>query len=130
MSYREEFVKKVSKIFEAETAAYRRKEKAYEFITEYFGDLLDELFDETEAVEEELEIEYEKLRLKGRELKVEFGKGFIEIYTTDGKNGEKKTVDVLEDDGNTYMSKKFGRPLGEEILDQYLEAAFAETIGQ
>jgi hypothetical protein len=130
MSYREEFVKKVGKIFEAETAAYRRKEKAYEFITEYFGDLLDDLFDETEAVEEELEIEYEKLRLKGRELKVKFGKGFIEIYTTDGKSGEKKTVDILEDDGNNFMSKKFGIPLGEEILDQYLEAAFAETIGQ
>jgi len=130
MSYREEFVKKVSKIFEAETAAYRRKEKAYELITEYFGDLLDDLFDETEAAEEELEIEYEKLRLKGRVLKIELGKGFIEIYTTDGRNGEKKTVDLLEDDGNTYMSKKFGKPLGEEILDQYLEASFAETIGQ
>lgn len=129
MTYREEFIGKLKKIFEAETAAYRRKEKAYEFITEYFGDLLDELFDETEAAEDELEIDFEKLRFKDRELQIEFGKRSIEIYTTDGKSSEKKTIDMLEDDGNTYISKKFGKPLGEEILDQYLEDTFAETVG-
>ncbi len=129
MTYREEFIEKVKKIFEAETAAYKRKEKAYEFVTGYFGDLLDELFDETEAAEEELEIDYEKLRFRDRQLQIEFGKRSIEIYTTDGKSGERQTIDLLEDDGNTYISKKFGRPLGEEILDQYLEDVFAETIG-
>ncbi len=129
MSYREEFIGKVKNLFEAETAGYRRKETAYGFITEYFGDLLDELFDETEAAEEELEIDYEKLRLKDRELQIEFGKKSIEIYTTDRKSGEKKTIDLLEDDGNTYISKKFGRPLGEEILDNYLEDTFAGTLG-
>ncbi len=129
MSYRDEFIGKVRKIFEAETAAYRRKEKAYEFITEYFGDLLDELFDETEAVEEELEIDFERLRFKNRGLQIEFGKRSVEIYTTDGKSGEKQIIDVLEDDGNTYVSKKFGRPLGEEILDKYLEDTFAGITG-
>ena len=127
MSYREEFIEKVRKIFEAETAAFRRKEKAYEFITEYFGDLLDELFDETEAVEEELEIDFEKLRLGDKELQIEVGKRSIEIYITDVKSGEKQTIDRLEDDGNTYISRKFERPLGEEILDQYLEDAFASS---
>ncbi len=129
MSYREKFIGKVRKIFEAETAAYRRKEKAYEFITEYFGDLLEELFDETEAVEEELEIDFEKLRLRDRGLQIEFGKRSIEIYTTVGKNGEKQTIDRLEDDGETFVSKKFGRPLGEEILDKYLEDTFADITG-
>ncbi len=129
MSYRDEFIEKVRKIFEAETAAYRRKEKAYDFITEYFCDLLDELFDETEAAEEELEIDFEKLRLRDRQLQIEFGKRSIEIYATGGKSEEKKTIDQLEDDGNTYISKKFGRPLSEEILDQYLEDTFADITG-
>ncbi len=129
MSYREEFIGKVKKIFEVETAAYKRKEKAYDFITEYFCDLLEELFDETEAVEEELDIDFEKLRLRDRALQIEFGKRSIEVYTTGGKSGEKMTIDRLEDDGETYVSKKSGRPLGEEILDQYLEDVFAETIG-
>ena len=129
MTYREEFIDKVKKIFAVETAAYRRKEKAYEFITEYFGDLLDELFDETEAAEDELEIDFEKLRFKDRELQIEFGKRSIEIYTTDGKNGEKQTIDILEDNGSIFTSKKYDKPLGEEILDRYLQDAFAETIG-
>lgn len=129
MSYREQFIEKVRKIFAEETAAYRRKEKAYEFITEYFGDLLEELFDETEAVEDELEIDFEKLRLRDRLLQIEFGKRFIEVYTGDGESGEKKVIDRLEDDGNTYVSRKYERPLGEVILDQYLEDAFAEAIG-
>ncbi len=51
MNYREKFVQKVKKLFEAETAAYKRREKAYEFITEYFCDLLEDLYDETEAAE-------------------------------------------------------------------------------
>ena len=129
MTYREEFIGKLKKIFEAETAAFRRKEKAYEFITEYFGDLLDELFDETEAAEDELEIDFEKLRFKDRELQIEFGKRSIEIYATEGKNGDKKTIDILEDDGNTYISKKFGRPLEEDILDKYLADTFSDIIG-
>jgi len=129
MGYREEFTEKVRKIFETETAAYRRKQKAYDFITEYFGDLLDDLYDETEAVEDELEIDFEKLRLGDKELQVEVKKRSMEIYTINRKSGDKQTIDWLEDDGNTYVSKKYGKALGDEILDQYLEDAFAKALG-
>jgi hypothetical protein len=129
VSYREEFIKKVNIIFETETKAYKRREKAYDFITEYFGDLLDELDDETEASEEQLDIEYERIRFKDRELQVEFGKGAISICMNDINSGEKKTIDLLEDNGHNYISKKHNSPLGEEILDQYLKEAFAETLG-
>ncbi len=129
MNYREEFTGKIKKIFETETAAYRRREKAYDFITEYFSDLLDDLYDETEAAEEQLDIDFEKLKFKNRELQVEFGKRTIEICTTDINTGEKKTIDLLEDDGTIYSSKKYNSPLDEEILDQYLKEAFADTLG-
>ncbi len=129
MGYREEFTEKVRKIFETETAAYRRKQKAYDFITEYFGDLFDDLYDETEAVEDKLEIDYEKLRFGDKELQIEVGKRSIEIYTIDQKSEDRLTIDWLEDDGNTYVSKKYGKALGDEILDQYLEDAFAKALG-
>jgi hypothetical protein len=129
MSYREEFTGKIKSTLEAETAAYKRREKAYEFVTEYFGDLLEDLYDETEAAEEQLDIDYERIRFKDRELQVEFGKGTINIYTKDINSGEKQTIDLLEDNGRNYISKKHNSQLSEEILDQYLKEAFAETLG-
>jgi hypothetical protein len=129
MSYREEFTGKIKSTLEAETAAYKRREKAYEFVTEYFGDLLEDLYDETEAAEEQLDIDYERIRFKDRELQVEFGKGTINIYTKDINSGEKQTIDLLEDNGRNYISKKHNSQLCEEILDQYLKEAFAETVG-
>jgi hypothetical protein len=129
MSYREEFTGKIKSTLEAETAAYKRREKAYEFVTEYFGDLLEDLYDETEAAEEQLDIDYERIRFKDRELQVEFGKGTINIYTKDINSGEKQTIDLLEDNGRNYISKKHNSQLNEEILDQYLKEAFAETVG-
>jgi len=129
MSYREEFTGKIKNTLEAETAAYKRREKAYEFVTEYFGDLLEDLYDETEAAEEQLDIDYERIRFKDRELQVEFGKGTINIYTKDINSGEKQTIDLLEDNGRNYISKKHNSQLSEEILDQYLKEAFAETVG-
>jgi hypothetical protein len=129
MNYREEFTGKIKSTLEAETAAYKRREKAYEFVTEYFGDLLEDLYDETEAAEEQLDIDYERIRFKDRELQVEFGKGTINIYTKDINSGEKQTIDLLEDNGRNYISKKHNSQLSEEILDQYLKEAFAETVG-
>jgi hypothetical protein len=129
MNYREEFTGKIKRTLEAETAAYKRREKAYEFVTEYFGDLLEDLYDETEAAEEQLDIDYERIRFKDRELQVEFGKGTINIYTKDVNSGEKQTIDLLEDNGRNYISKKHNSQLSEEILDQYLKEAFAETVG-
>jgi hypothetical protein len=129
MNYREEFTGKIKSTLEAETAAYKRREKAYEFVTEYFGDLLEDLYDETEAAEEQLDIDYERIRFKDRELQVEFGKGTINIYTKDVNSGEKQTIDLLEDNGRNYISKKHNNQLSEEIMDQYLKEAFAETVG-
>ena len=129
MTYREEFTAKIKKTFKTETAAYKRREKAYEFVTEYFGDLLDELYDETEAVEEELGIDYERIKFKDKELQVEFGKDTFTIYSRDIKSGDKQTIDLLEDNGHTYTSKKHNSPLNEELLDQYLKETFAETLG-
>jgi hypothetical protein len=129
MNYREEFTGKIKSTLEAETAAYKRREKAYEFVTEYFGDLLEDLYDETEAAEEQLDIDYERIRFKDRELQVEFGKGTISIYTKDVNSGEKQTIDLLEDNGRNYISKKHNNQLSEEIMDQYLKEAFAETVG-
>jgi hypothetical protein len=67
ISYRDKFIKSVKEKYSTETEAYRRKEKAVNLIYEYFGDLLDDLYDETEAADEKLEIEYDKLKLNGIE---------------------------------------------------------------
>ncbi len=38
-------------------------------------------------------------------------------------------IGLFEDDGSAQTSKKYGRPLAEEIFDQYLEDVLAEIIG-
>jgi len=125
--YREEFVKSVSKLFETETQAYRRREKAEELINEYFGDLFDDLYDESEAVES-LDLDFDKIKLHGTELGFEFVPGAIEVYTNTEDPDSKDLLDRLEDDGSDFVSSKLNRELSDELLDQYLKLAFAETL--
>jgi hypothetical protein len=128
ISYRDNFVQSIKEQFTAETAAYRRKEKAENLIYEYFGDLLEELYDETEASNEKLNIEYENIKLNGIELKLTFINNSVEISKTTTDNGEKIIIDLLEDNGTVYFSKEHQKELNEELLDKYLQMAFEESL--
>jgi len=125
--YREEFVQSIRKLFKTETDAYRRREKAEELINEYFGDLFDDLYDEGEAVES-LDLDFDKIKLYGTEFGFEFVPGAIEVYSSTGKPEAKNLLDRLEDDGSAYVSSKLNRELSAELLDKYLELAFAKNL--
>jgi len=127
IAYREEFVQSIRKLFETETEAYRRREKAEELINEYFGDLFDDLYDESDAVES-LDLDFDKIKLHGTELGFEFVPGAIEVYSSTGKPEAKNLLDRLEDDGSAYVSSKLNRELSAELLDKYLELAFAKNL--
>ncbi len=127
MTYREEFVKNIKKHFEIETEAYRRKEKAEELINDYFGEIFDNLYDESEAVEC-FDLDFDKIKLHGTELSFEFVPGAIEVYTTTGSPETKNLLDRLEENNSAYISKKLNRELSDELLDKYLELTFAETL--
>lgn len=127
IAYREEFVQSIRKLFETETEAYRRRQKAEELINEYFGDLFDDLYDEGEAVET-LDLDFDKIKLYGTEFGFEFVPGAIEVYTITENSEAKKLLDRLEDDGSAFVSSKQNRELSAELLDKYLELAFAETL--
>ncbi len=72
ISYRDKFIKSIKEKYSKETEAYRRKEQAKNLIYEYFGELLDELYDETEAADDQFDIDYDKLKLNGIELDLDF----------------------------------------------------------
>jgi len=127
IAYREEFVQSIRKLFKTETEAYRRRQKAEELINEYFGDLFDDLYDEGEAVEN-LDLDFDKIKLYDTEFGFEFVPGAIEVYTIRGNSEAKKLLDRLEDDGSAFVSSKQNRELSAELLDKYLELAFAETL--
>ena len=124
ISYREKFIKSIKEQFAAETEVYRRKEKAESLLFEYFGELVEELFDETEAADEKLEIEYDKIKLNGTELGFDFVNGTIEVYTTVEDSEEKKIIDRLEDNGTAYISKQHKVELSEDLLDVYLKQLY------
>jgi hypothetical protein len=124
ISYREKFIKSIKEQFAGETEAYRRKEKAESLLFEYFGELVEELFDETEASDERLEIEYDSIKLNGTELGFDFVNGAIEVYTTVEGSEEKKIIDRLEDNGTAYISKQHNAELSDDLLDVYLKQLY------
>ena len=128
ISYREEFIKDIKELFKTETAAYLRKEEAEELISDFFNDLIEDLYDENEAAAEQLELNYEKIKLNGIELGFEFIPRAIKVYLFNEKSGEKNLIDKLEDDGTVYKSNKFKKALSVKVLDEYLKIAFAETL--
>jgi hypothetical protein len=65
-------IKSIKEKYSKETEAYRRKEQAENLIFEYFGELIEELYDETEAVDDQFDIDYNKLKLNGIELDLDF----------------------------------------------------------
>jgi hypothetical protein len=67
ISYQDKLIKSIKEKYSTETEAYRRKEQAENLIFEYFGELIEELYDETEAVDDQFDIEYDKLKLNGIE---------------------------------------------------------------
>lgn len=89
--------------------------------------MFDDLYDESEAVES-LDLDFDKVKLHGTELGFEFVPGAIEVYTTTGSPESKNLLDRLEEDGTAYISSKLNRELSDELLDKYLELAFAETL--
>lgn len=128
ISYREQFIKNVKQLFKTETTAYLRKEKAEELICYYLNELMEYLYDESEAATEQFDLDYDKIKLRGIELGFEFVPGAIEVYIlTEGPDG-KNLIDRLEDDGDAFVSSKLNKELSEELLDEYLKTAFAETL--
>jgi len=130
ISYRDKFIKKMKDHFSTETEAYRRKEKAETLIYEYFGDLLDDLYDETEASDEKFEIEYDKLKLNGIELGFDFKKDTIDVYTLKVGSTNKQVIDRLDDNGNEFYSKKHSTELNYDLLDIYLKQLYEESTGK
>ena len=128
ISYREQFIKNVKQLFKTETAAYLRKEKAEELIYDYVNELIEYLYDESEAATEKFDLDYDKIKLRGIELGFEFVPRAIEVYISTEGSGEKNLIDRLEDDGNAFISSKLNKELSEELLDEYLKTAFAETL--
>jgi predicted fused transcriptional regulator/phosphomethylpyrimidine kinase len=72
ISYQNKLIKSIKEKYSTETEAYRRKEQAENLIFEYFGELIEELYDETEAVDDQFDIDYDKLKLNGIELDLDF----------------------------------------------------------
>lgn len=130
ISYRDKFIKSMKEKYSIETGAYRRKEKAENLIYEYFGDLLDDLYDETEASDENFEIEYDKLKLNGIELGFDFEKDAIKVYMLKVGSTDKQVIDRLDDNGNEFYSKKHGTELNYDLLDIYLKQLHEESTGK
>ena len=128
ISYREQFVKNIKHLFKTETAAYLRKEKAEELISDYFNELMEELYDESEATAEQFEIEFDRIKLQGIELGFEFVPRSIEVYISNESSGEKTLIDRLVDDGSGFISRKLNKELSEELMNEYLKKSFNETL--
>ncbi len=128
ITYREEFTQSIRKLFKTETETYRRKGKAEELINDYFGELFDDLYDESEAVSESFNLELDKITLHGIELGFTLVPGAIEVYTVTGGSEVKNILDRLEDDGSAFISNRLNEELSDELLDKYFELAFAEIL--
>ena len=128
MSYKDVFFKEVRQLFEKETAAYRRREKAESFMIEFFGDLMEELYDESESSSDRFEVEYERVRLFNRELLLKLNSTSIEVCVKDVRTNEQVLLDRIEDNGSTYWSRKHDCELNEELLECYLKEAFAGAL--
>lgn len=130
ISYRDKFIKNMKDKYAQETAAYCRKEKAENLIYDYFGELLDELFDETEASDDEFDIEYDKLKLNGTELGFDFEKGKINVYWLRDGSSDKQIIDQLVDKKDRFISMKHHAELSDDLLDIYLQQLYEENIGK
>jgi hypothetical protein len=128
ISYREQFVKNIKDLFKKEAAAYLRKEKAEELISYYFNELMEELYDESEAAAEKFEIDYDRIKLQGIELSFEFVPHAIKVFITSESSGGKTLIDRLEDDGSNFVSSKLNKELSEELMNEYLKQAYSETL--
>jgi|GEM_PF-1577793 len=129
ISYRDKFIKSVKEKYSTETEAYRRREKAENLIYEYFGDLLEDLYDETEAADEKLEIEYDKIKLNGIELGFDYEKGVIKVFTLKEGSTDKEVIDQLDDNGEGFFSINHDAELSDDLLDIYLKKLNDESTG-
>lgn len=130
ISYRDKFIKSIKEKYSAESGAYRRKERAENLIYEYFGELLDELYEEAEAADDNFEIDYDKLKLNGIELSLDFENGTINVYLLQAGSTDKQVIDRLEDNGNEFYSKKHHTELSDDLLDLYLKQLDEASIGK
>ncbi|MDY6827303.1 MAG: hypothetical protein SVV67_09075 [Bacillota bacterium] len=128
MTYRDKFISKIRKSLEAETVAYRRMEKAEDFLNDYFGELTDDLFEESMADPEQFEIDYYLVRYHDIELSIEFSSDTVDVFLKNEPEGEKNIFDRLTVDGYSYKSQKYGLELSAELMDQYLKTAFEKIL--
>lgn len=81
---------------------------------------MDELYEEAETADDQFVIDYDKLKLNGVELGLDFENEAINVYLLPTGATEKQIIDQLEDNGNEFYSNKHHAGLGEDLLDLYL----------
>jgi hypothetical protein len=82
---------------------------------------MDELYEEAEAADDQFVIDYDKIRLNGFELGLDFDNGAINVYLLPTGANDKQIIDRLEDNGNEFYSNKHHAGLGDDLLDIYLK---------
>jgi len=82
---------------------------------------MDELYEEAEAADDQFVIDYDKLKLNGVELGLDFENGAINVYLLKPGAIDKQIIDQLEDNGNEFYSNKHHAGLGDDLLDIYLK---------
>jgi hypothetical protein len=128
ISYREKLIKSIKEKYLAEAGAYRRRERAENLIYDYFGELLDALYEEAEAADDQFDIDYDKLRINGIELGLNFENEAINVYLLKTGANDKQIIDQLEDNGSEFFSKKHNAELSDDLLDSYLQKFYEESI--
>jgi len=130
ISYRDKLIRSIKEKYAAQTGAYRRRERAENLIYDYFGELMDELYEESEAADDQFVIDYDKIRLNGFELGLDFNEGAINVYLLQAGSTDKQVIDRLEDNGTEFYSNKHHAGLGEDLLDIYLKQFDYESTGR
>jgi hypothetical protein len=82
---------------------------------------MDELYEEAEAADDQFVIDYDKIRLNGFELGLDFDNGAINVYLLPTGANDKQIIDRLEDNGSEFYSNKHDTGLGDDLLDIYLK---------
>jgi len=82
---------------------------------------MDELYEEAEAADDQFVIDYDKLKLNGVELGLDFQNGAINVYLLPTGATDQQVIDQLKDNGTEFYSNKHDTGLGDDLLDIYLK---------
>ena len=137
MSFKETFVEKARLIYKESLDESKARDKAENFIVNYFASLKNDLTEEIEISGGELAIDYFKgeflkITLDQRELVIDFESIDIvlNLRFIDFQEGEdaEKVLDRLELTNGQFRSRYTSNILTESVLDTYLREAFNEEL--